>query len=64
MLDAHTLVFPGYDGNGMHNSMGNGVGQGRVGILFIGFAHPHRVRVQGTAQLLREHPLLTTYTEA
>ena len=64
VLDAHTLVFPGYDGNGMGYSMGNIVGQGRVGRLFIDFEHPHRVRVQGTAQLLREHPLLTTYTEA
>ncbi|MBP6095084.1 MAG: pyridoxamine 5'-phosphate oxidase family protein [Methyloversatilis sp.] len=64
VLDDRTLVFPGYDGNGMFYSMGNIVGQGKVGMLFIDFETPHRVRVQGTAEFLRDHPLLADYTEA
>ncbi len=64
VLDACTLIFPGYDGNGMFYSMGNIVGQRRVGLLFIDFENPHRMRVQGTAALLREHPLLAIYPEA
>ena len=64
VLDESTLVFPGFDGNGMFYSVGNIEGQGKVGMLFIDFETPHRVRVQGTAKLLREHPLLAEYTEA
>jgi predicted pyridoxine 5'-phosphate oxidase superfamily flavin-nucleotide-binding protein len=64
VLDESTLVFPGFDGNGMFYSVGNIEGQGKVGMLFIDFETPHRVRVQGTATLLREHPLLEEYTEA
>jgi predicted pyridoxine 5'-phosphate oxidase superfamily flavin-nucleotide-binding protein len=64
VLDDRTLVFPGYDGNGMFYSMGNIVGQGKVGMLFIDFETPHRVRVQGTAEFLRDHPLMAGYTEA
>lgn len=64
VVDERTLVFPGYDGNGMFYSMGNIVGQARVGMLFIDFEQPHRVRVQGTAEFLREHPLLAGYPEA
>ncbi|MDP4023912.1 pyridoxamine 5'-phosphate oxidase family protein [Methylobacterium sp. NEAU 140] len=64
VLDAATLVFPGYDGNGMFYSMGNIAGQAKVGLLFIDFETPHRVRVQGTATLLRDDPLMADYTEA
>lgn len=64
VLDEKTLLFPGYDGNGMFYSMGNIVGQARVGLLFIDFETPHRVRVQGTAEFLRDHPLMAGYTEA
>jgi hypothetical protein len=64
VLDESTLVFPGYDGNGMFYSAGNIEAQGKVGMLFIDFETPHRVRVQGTAKLVREHALLAEYTEA
>ncbi len=64
VLDDSTLVFPGFDGNGMFYSVGNIEGQGKVGMLFIDFETPHRVRVQGTAKLVREHALLAEYTEA
>lgn len=64
VLDAHTLVFPDYDGNGMFYSVGNIVGQSRVGLLFIDFENPHRVRVQGSAEFLADDPLLADYDEA
>lgn len=64
VVDPTTLVFPGYDGNGMFYSMGNIAGQGRVGLLFIDFETPHRLRLQGTARLEREDPLLAEYREA
>jgi uncharacterized protein len=64
VMDPTTLVFPGYDGNGMFYSLGNIVGQGKVGLLFIDFETPHRLRVQGTARYERSHPLLSEYPEA
>lgn len=46
------LVFPSYDGNGMFLSLGNIASTAQVGLLFIDFEHPRRLRVQGTAQVL------------
>lgn len=64
VLDDSTLVFPGFDGNGMFYSVGNIEAQHKVGMLFIDFETPHRVRVQGTAKLVRHHELMAEYTEA
>ena len=49
----NTLVFPCYDGNGMFLSMGNIDATAKVGLLFIDFETPRRLRVQGTARLDR-----------
>jgi uncharacterized protein len=46
------LVFPVYDGNGMFLSLGNISGKPHVGMLFIDFQSPRRLRVQGTARVL------------
>lgn len=62
--DPSTLVFPSYDGNGMFLSMGNIVGDGRIGLLFIDFDTPHRVRVHADAVVLRDDPLLDGYPGA
>jgi predicted pyridoxine 5'-phosphate oxidase superfamily flavin-nucleotide-binding protein len=64
VVDATTLVFPSYDGNGMYLSMGNIAGQGRIGLLFIDFETPHRVRVHADATLVTEGPLLDSYPGA
>jgi predicted pyridoxine 5'-phosphate oxidase superfamily flavin-nucleotide-binding protein len=64
IIDSTTLVFPSYDGNGMFLSMGNIAQSRQVGLLFISFERPHRIRVQGTASLLRDDPLLSLYKEA
>jgi len=46
------LVFPVYDGNGMFLSLGNIAGQAHIGMLFIDFHSPRRLRVQGAARIL------------
>lgn len=45
------LVFPVYDGNGMFLSLGNIESTAQVGLLFISFEAPRRLRVQGEARL-------------
>jgi predicted pyridoxine 5'-phosphate oxidase superfamily flavin-nucleotide-binding protein len=64
VIDRTTLVFPSYDGNGMFLSMGNIAQSQQVGLLFISFEHPHRIRVQGTASIVRDDPALAHYKEA
>lgn len=49
-----TLVFPWFDGNGMFYSAGNIAENGKVGLLFIDFTTPNRLRVQGEAKILRD----------
>ena len=64
VLDRTTVAFPCYDGNGMFYSMGNLLGNGQVGMLFINFEKPHRLRLQGTASVDDDDPLLSEYAEA
>ena len=53
------LAFPDYDGNGMFKSLGNVVVNPNVGLLFIAMhGTPRRLRVNGSATLSREDPLL------
>lgn len=58
------LVFPCYDGNGMFLSMGNASENPHVGLLFIDFASPNRLRVNGTAQLAPAESVSPPYFEA
>jgi uncharacterized protein len=64
VLDAGTLAFPLYDGNGMFLSQGNIVGRAKVGMLFIDFETPHRVRLHGDASIDRADPLVRSYAGA
>lgn len=48
------LVFPCYDGNGMFLSMGNMATDPKVGMLFIDFETPRRLRVQGHAKIEKD----------
>ena len=64
VLDEKTLAFPSYDGNGMYYSMGNIAGNNQVGLLFIDFEKPHRVRVQGTANVSVDDVLIDSWKEA
>jgi uncharacterized protein len=53
------LVFPDYDGNGMFKSLGNLLINSNVGLLFVGMhGEPKKLRVNGTAVLSEEDPLL------
>ena len=64
VVDDRTLAFPNYDGNGMYLSMGNVDATRRVGLLFIDFERQRRMRVDGTAELRYDDPLLVGYPEA
>lgn len=57
VLDRKTLAFPSFDGNGMYLSMGNISTHAKVGMLFIDFETPHRVRVHGIASIDANDPL-------
>src|SRR6266568_5068849 len=45
VLDARTLAFPSYDGNGMFLSLGNVAETHEVGLLFIDFDKRTRLRL-------------------
>lgn len=64
VVDNSTLIFPSYDGNGMFFSMGNISNNPQVGLLFISFETPHRIRVQGTATISKDVALMANYKEA
>lgn len=59
-----TLAFPSYDGNGMFRSLGNLSVNPKVGILFIDFEAPKRLRVNGIASLDERDPLLGEFPGA
>jgi predicted pyridoxine 5'-phosphate oxidase superfamily flavin-nucleotide-binding protein len=64
VVDDRTIAFPCYDGNGMFLSMGNVLVNPEVGILFIDFEKGHRMRLNGTASIESDDPLLGHYPEA
>lgn len=64
VLDEQNLALPNYDGNGMYLSLGNVAAGSPVGMLFIDFEHADRMRVQGTATLHADDPLLDTWPGA
>jgi uncharacterized protein len=53
-----TLAFPSYDGNGMFKSLGNILVNPHVGLLFVDFESPKRLRVNGRASVHEDDPLL------
>jgi uncharacterized protein len=57
---ADELAFPDYDGNGMFKSLGNLSVNPAVGLLFVDFEKPRRLRVQGRASVSRDDPLMAT----
>lgn len=54
---AAELAFPSYDGNGMFRSLGNVLVNASVGLLFIDFESPRRLRVNGRATIAEDDPL-------
>ena len=61
VLDDRTLAIPDYDGNGMYRTWGNVLLNPHVGLLFLDFERPKRLRVNGTAQVSEHDPLRTEY---
>lgn len=64
VIDEHTLVFPSYDGNGMFKSLGNIRANPAVGLLFMSFEEPERLRVNGTATVSAEDTLMEMFPGA
>jgi predicted pyridoxine 5'-phosphate oxidase superfamily flavin-nucleotide-binding protein len=58
------LAFPSYDGNGMFRSLGNIRTNPRVGILFLDFEQPRRLRVLGAAGFSESDPLMREFAGA
>ena len=53
------IAWPDYDGNGMFKSLGNITVNPNVGLLFIALHEkPQRLRINGTATVSRDDPLL------
>src|SRR5882672_9654831 len=61
VMDSRTIVFPSYNGNGMFLSMGNINTNPKVGMLFIDFETPNRVRVHGDATITHNDPMLAEF---
>jgi predicted pyridoxine 5'-phosphate oxidase superfamily flavin-nucleotide-binding protein len=64
VLDEHTIAFPAYDGNGMFRSFGNLLVNPEVGLLFISFERQKRLRLNGTASIDPDDPLLGSWPGA
>ncbi|MFT3953320.1 MAG: pyridoxamine 5'-phosphate oxidase family protein [Piscinibacter sp.] len=55
------IEFPSYDGNGQFRSLGNIAANPAVGLLFIDFDSPKRLRVNGDATLLDDAESLSRH---
>ena len=64
VVDPQTIAFPSYDGNGMFLTAGNISATASVGMLFIDFASPKRLRINGTARLESAGFVSPPYPEA
>ena len=64
VTDVNELAFPSYDGNGMFRSLGNVLVNPAVALLFIDFERPQRLRVNGTAHVQFDDPLLEHFAGA
>ncbi len=64
VIDAKTIAFPSYDGNGMYLSMGNISANPEIGCLFIDFERPFRLRLQGKAEIVKSGPMMDLFKEA
>ena len=60
-----SLEWPDFDGNSMYRSLGNIAESPNVGLLFIRFdGSSYRLRVNGAARLIFDHPRLADYPGA
>jgi predicted pyridoxine 5'-phosphate oxidase superfamily flavin-nucleotide-binding protein len=60
-----SLEWPDFDGNSMYRSLGNMLLSPNVGLLFLRFGGGRdRLRVNGRAEILHEHPRLAAFRGA
>lgn len=64
VVNPKMIAFPCYDGNGMFLTAGNIVSNPRVGLLFIDFVNPMRIRLHGSATVDAQDPLLEEFVDA
>ncbi len=64
VLNPTEIAFPSYDGNGMYLSMGNINAHPEIGMLFIAFDRPFRLRLQGRAEIVMDGPEVALFKEA
>ena len=64
VVDEHTLAIPDYDGNGMYRTWGNVLVNPHVGLLFLDFEQPRRLRVNGRAELRDDDPMRSEFAGA
>ncbi len=62
--DDTTVIFPVYEGNGLFLSAGNIAEMGKVGLLFIDFEAQKRMRINGSAEILDDHPAFSSVRAA
>lgn len=51
VTDPRSIEFPSFDGNGWYVSLGNVAATAKIGLLFLDFETPHRLRLHGRASL-------------
>ncbi|MEM9971188.1 MAG: pyridoxamine 5'-phosphate oxidase family protein [Pseudomonadota bacterium] len=61
VLSPNRLIFPNYDGNGMWLSMGNIDEAAKIGMLFMDFVVPWRIRIQGEAKISKDPELMAHF---
>jgi hypothetical protein len=64
VLDPQQLAFPHFDGNGMFLSAGNIAGSRNIGLLFIDFTSPKRLRIHGQASIQPVDAVLGKHEQA
>ena len=64
VIDERTIAFPSYDGNGMYLSLGNLAENPHVGLLFVDWQRPTRMRLSGRATVHVDDPLLGSWPGA
>ena len=64
VIDSTTIAFPSYNGNGMFLSMGNINENSKIGMLFIDFETPHRIRCHGVATIDEQDALMNAFEGA
>jgi predicted pyridoxine 5'-phosphate oxidase superfamily flavin-nucleotide-binding protein len=64
VLGPREIAWPDFDGNGQFRSLGNIRVNPNVGLLFVDWARPSRLRINGRATVSADDPLLRSWERA